>query len=296
METGNALDETGDIVVRRAGDDFLGGADLHYPSVLHDGDAVAYADGFIEVMGDEQRGFLHHRGKLQELVLELSADQRVQGAERFVHQEDAGVRRHRACQSDTLLHPAGKLGRKAVFPTRQRYQRQFLPGDAVAGGLVHAAQFEAERDVVSHCAVGKQGRVLEDHADLLGAHLAQRPGVQPVDIRAIDQNLAGGGLDQPVDVADEGRLARAGQPHDAEDLAFPDAEVGIGHPNDTSVLIEDFLLAQPFGLDGGESLIGPRAKNLPDVATFDRRRRGSGGHHLRTLLQHLKCPSYFFGE
>ena len=53
----------------------------------------------------------------------------------------------------------------------------------------------------------QQSGVLENHADLLGAHLTQCLGIESVDIRAIDEDLAGGGLDQPVDVPNQGRLA-----------------------------------------------------------------------------------------
>ncbi|MNI99610.1 hypothetical protein D3C73_1587290 [compost metagenome] len=58
-------------------------------------------------MGDEDDGFVQGLLQLQQLVLHLRADQRVEGAERFVHQDDVSVRRQGAGQAHTLTHAAG---------------------------------------------------------------------------------------------------------------------------------------------------------------------------------------------
>ena len=44
------------------------------------------------------------------------------------------------------------------------------------------------------------------------------------DVLAVEEDLAGGRLDEPGHAADERRLAAARQAHDDEDLAGPDVE------------------------------------------------------------------------
>ena len=47
---------------------------------------MADLDRFIEVMGDKDGRLLQLAGQLDELYLKLSSDQRVQRAERLIHQ------------------------------------------------------------------------------------------------------------------------------------------------------------------------------------------------------------------
>ena len=54
------------------------------------------------------------RPDLQEFVLQLFARQRIERAERLVHQQDIGIVGKHAGDRDPLLHSAGKLVRIAV--------------------------------------------------------------------------------------------------------------------------------------------------------------------------------------
>lgn len=104
MDSGDARHEIGDIVIGGFGDDILGGADLHDDAVLHDGDAVADADSFLKVMGDENGGFAKRFRQLPEFVLQLAADKGVERAERLVHENDLGIGGQCTGKADTLLH------------------------------------------------------------------------------------------------------------------------------------------------------------------------------------------------
>src|SRR5581483_11443091 len=66
-----------------------------------------------------------------------------------------------------------------------------------------------------HRAPGKERVTLENHAAIW-----PRSG----DRMAVDENLAAGGILQPGDDADEGRLAAAGRANDADELAAVDIE------------------------------------------------------------------------
>ena len=98
-------------------DDFLRRTDLHHTAVAHDRDAVADADGLVEIVRDEDGGFLEDLGEAQELVLKLAADERVERAEKArpsaVHVRVGGKGPR---QPDALLHPARKLMRELVAP------------------------------------------------------------------------------------------------------------------------------------------------------------------------------------
>ena len=131
---------------------------------------VSEADRLVEVVGDEDRGLPHHLGELEELVLKLAADQRVERRERLVHQQDLGVGGHGARQSDALAHAAGELVRVAVVPAGEVDEGELLVRDPVALACRHAAQLERQRDVVEHRPVRQEAHVLEDHADLRRAH------------------------------------------------------------------------------------------------------------------------------
>ncbi len=90
---------------------------------------------------------------------------------------------------------------------------------------------------------------LEDHADLgaLAAHFAVAqlvdlvPMLAVTDQFAVDVQLPGGDLLQMVDAAQERRLARAGGPNDAHDLARLDFEVdALEHLEVTERLVDAF--------------------------------------------------------
>src|SRR5699024_8708871 len=115
----HVLDETLDVVVGGLVEDLLGGADLCDPPVPEHADPIAQAHGLVEVVRDEHDRLAQPLLQFQELCLHVTTDQRVQGTERLVHQDDVGVRRQRPGQSHTLLHTTGELLGKLLLPTFQ---------------------------------------------------------------------------------------------------------------------------------------------------------------------------------
>ena len=82
--------------------------------MLEDGDQVAHLDGLVDVVGDEEDGLGELLLEAQELVLEPLAHDRVDRAERLVHEHDRRVDGQRPRDADTLALAAGELAREAV--------------------------------------------------------------------------------------------------------------------------------------------------------------------------------------
>ena len=109
---------------------------------------------------------------------------------------------------------------------------------------------------------------LEDEAHVAPAQLDQLALRHGGEVGAIDQHGAGGGLDQPVEQPDKGRLARAGQAHDDEDLARAHAEARIVDPGDGASVAEHVVLG-PSLLQHLECQAWPVGEDLVDVPGFD---------------------------
>ena len=76
--------------------------------------AVAHLDRLVDVVGDEHDRLADLRLQAQELVLQPLAVDRVDRAERLVHQHQRRVGGERARDADALALAAGELRRVAV--------------------------------------------------------------------------------------------------------------------------------------------------------------------------------------
>src|SRR5437764_111000 len=83
-------------------DDFTGAR-------AHDENAVRQSDGLFDAMRDEQNGRLSPQPERLEVHTNLQARQRIERAERLVHQEQRRIVDERAYQRDALAHAARKL-------------------------------------------------------------------------------------------------------------------------------------------------------------------------------------------
>src|SRR5919106_116899 len=86
---------------------------------------------------------------------------RVEGAEGLVHQQDLRVDRERAADRDALLHAAGELARVLAREPLQAERAEETRRDRAPALRVHAAELEAELDVLERRPPGAQARVLE---------------------------------------------------------------------------------------------------------------------------------------
>ena len=192
------------------------------------------------------------------------------------HEQDLGVRGQRPGEPDPLLHPAGQLAREAVLVAVEVDEAQAALGDLPALRLRLALHLQRKRDVVAHRAVRKQRHVLEHHADVGGAQLPQLPLAQRQHVPAQDLDATGGRFDQPVDVAHHGGLARARQPHDAEDLAARDLERAIRDADHASEPLQHLRLGEAVAGDRPHRFVDPRAEDLPHAVQLDDRFTQSG--------------------
>src|SRR5579862_608469 len=110
----------------------------------------------------------------------------------------------------------------------------------------------AGEHVLQHTEALDQVELLEDHADA-GAQPAKFGAANVGDIATGDKYLTRGRLDQPVDAAQEGRLAGSGKPNNREHLARGNAETDLAERYDR--LAEE--LPEPACFDSGR-VVGHR--------------------------------------
>ena len=79
-------------------------------------DAVAEADSLADVVRDEHDGLPALREDPLDVAVKLVAGEGVEGGERLVHQQHAGIRRETARERDALAHAAGELVGPRALP------------------------------------------------------------------------------------------------------------------------------------------------------------------------------------
>ena len=117
-------------------------------AVFHDGNAVADAHGFVEVMRNEDDGAALDLLQTQQFRLHFRTDNRIERGKRFIHQQDRWIAGQRTGQAHALLHAARQFVGIAGAVAVQAYLLQRLLGQRMALGLGHAGQFHAEGSVV----------------------------------------------------------------------------------------------------------------------------------------------------
>ena len=249
-------------------DDVLRIALLDERAVAQDGDAVAQPERLVEVVGDEHDGLVQLLLQPQQDLLHVGADQRIERGERLVHQQDFRVGGQRAGQADPLLHPPRQLRGIVVLEARQPDPVQPFPALLLGLPDGHALDREAVGGVLGHRLVDMQPEPLEHHRDAVAPDLDQLLPAEREDIAPVDHDPARRRLDQPVDVADQGGLAGAGQAHDDRDLPGGNLDVDVLQPKHMAVLFEQFLLGHAL-LDGREHRLRPGAEDLVEVLDAD---------------------------
>ena len=135
---------------------------------LQDRDPVAHLDRLVDVVGDEDDRLADLGLQAQELVLEALAVDRVDRAERLVHQHQRRVGGERAGDADALALAAGELRgiARAPCPAAARSGPAARSTRAVDAALVPAEQPRDGGDVVADRAVREQADLLDHVADL----------------------------------------------------------------------------------------------------------------------------------
>ncbi|MNZ54927.1 hypothetical protein D3C78_728400 [compost metagenome] len=209
MQPGDTGDKFRDVIVRGVEDDLLGRPHLNNRAVLHDRDPVADTNRFVQIVSDEYCRLAQFLGQLAELILQLPANQRVERAERLIHQDHFRVCGDCPGKPYPLLHAPGQFAGVARHPVAQPDFGQGLLGNLVALGLAHALYFQSKRRVLQNRTVRQQRNTLENHADMTCPHLTQLCGIQRREFFALDYDLAGAGCDEFVQQPYQRRFATA---------------------------------------------------------------------------------------
>src|SRR5215471_16162664 len=177
--------------------------------------AVAQIDRLVEIVRDEQDRLSRLRMDTQELALQHLAGLRVEGAERFVHQEDRGIDRERAGEPDALLHAARQLVRILLGRLREADQRQERARPLRRDLGVDALELEAELDIAPRRAPRQQARLLKHEAAVAAgaAHLL-----------AVDEDRAAIEPAEALDDPQQRGLAAAALAHQRDDLVLAHLE------------------------------------------------------------------------
>jgi hypothetical protein len=152
------------------------------------------------------------------VLAERVAGERVERAERLVHQHDRRLGRERPGQADALAFAAGKLAGKpfaklAVAETDQREQRL---DPRRRPRVVPAEQLRRDADVLGDSHVREQADALEHVADLS----PQCDRIRGLHVLAVDPHGAGARIGQAVDQPQQRGLAGTGRPDDGEEFAL----------------------------------------------------------------------------
>jgi len=134
------------------------------------------------------------------------------------------------------LHAPRQFRDLAVGPVRQTHQRQLTVNLRATLRRSHAAQLKPQPDILAHRAPGQQAELLKHHGNVAQPQLSQRRGIGVGDA---GHRAPGGHLHlaphhrvQPVDRAQQRRLARSRQTHQHQDLALANVERTIVHTED----------------------------------------------------------------
>ena len=211
-------DEAGDEEVVGVVVEHLRRVDLQEHALAHHRHAVAHRHRLDLVVGDVDRGDAEVLLERLDVGSHLHAELRVEVRQRLVHQEHLGIADDRTPHRHPLALAAGEHPRLAVeqLGEAERGRRLVDPlGDLL---LDHAAQPQAERDVVLHGHVRVQGVALEDHGDVAVAARGL------VHAGSADPQLALGDVLEPGDHPEGSRLAAPRRADEHQELTVRDVE------------------------------------------------------------------------
>ena len=272
-------DELRHEIVRGVREELGGGRVLHELARAHDRDAVAELDGLVDVVRHEDDGDPEGALKIEKLVLQSIADDRIDGAEGLVHEHERGLGGHGARDADALALAARELRGVALLhvPIEADQGEQLV--DSRADAVSRPTQELGDRgDVRGDGLVREQPDLLDHVAD----PPSQRDGILVQHVLPVDEDLAGGRLDQPIHHPERRRLAAARRPHEHANPPGGDRE---------GELIDREGAAVPLGhaaeLDGRaaqRSAVGPRC------STYGLRHSGASNSGAKYVVLRARRP------
>ena len=196
----------------RIPDQFVGWADLHHPTEVHDRDPVGDEPGERQVVGDEQDADAPPLTQVEHHPQDAAPERHVEHRHRLVRDEHVRRERHGARDGDPLALAARQLVGEPVPVPRGWSQPRVVERLIDAFGALPAGADGMHREGLGNLVgdapsrVEALVRVLEDDLDAPPV-VTQPAAADAGDIRALEQHLATGDGCQPHEGPPGGRLA-----------------------------------------------------------------------------------------
>ena len=178
-------------------------------------DLIAEVDSFVDVVGDHERGDAEVIAHLEHEILEIEASLRIDGGEGFIHHQDAGANGEGASDRHSLLHATGELPWVLALGALESDLGERGRDALLALCLAQLLVLQRKRNVLLDAQPGHQGAgvVLKHHGEIVGGG---------TDLLSAYQDLAGGGLRESGEQAQQGCLADARRADDGDEMAVLD--------------------------------------------------------------------------
>ena len=177
----------------------LRGTHLLDLTLIHHRNSIGHGHGFLLIVGDMKEGQSDVTLDLFQLRLHLTSKFEVQGAERFVQEQQCRSVDNCPSQRHPLLLSTGKLLRTTLGEVIEFHQAKRLVG--LDHGIANSPPFKAKSHVVDDTHVRKECVALEHrvHRALIGLRLS--------DISATNEDAPSGRFFETRDQPEGGRLA-----------------------------------------------------------------------------------------
>ena len=186
------------------------------PAALHHADTIAQRQRLRHVVRHEDHALGDTRLDADELLLQLAARDRIERAERLIHEQHRRIGGQRAGHADALPLSAGELVGPAMRVGVGRHADQLEQ-------LAHASRDAIVRPLLEprHDGDVVADREVREEADLLN-HVADRsPKADRIPLARVPtlhDHVTGVGQEQSIDQLEERRLARAARPDERQRL------------------------------------------------------------------------------
>ena len=191
----------------------------------HEHDAVAQTHRLADVVRYEDDGFLRSEPHPLELFVERLARLRVEGGERLVHEQRAGLADQSASQGTPLPHPSREGVDAGVGKLVEVHETEGLLHALVRLRARHARELQREGDVGAERQPGEKRRILEHHGAVR---------TRSSDTLAADEDLAARDAVQARDQVQERGFPAAGRAEEAHELPRLHLEIHVDDPGAAS--------------------------------------------------------------
>ena len=213
---------------------------LHDAALLHHPHLVGHGEGFVLVVGDQNRRGLRRLEDVAHFLAQPLAQRHIQIGKRLVQQQQARLRGQRPRQRHPLLLAAGQFMRVALRQAIQANQRQHARHLRRAG--VARQRIQAKADIAGHGQVREQTIILKHHADLALVRRGVQAGVGQQ--LAINQDAPAAERLKAGNAAQHGGFAAAGAAQQAADFAALQRQGQLFHHAVASVALADGVQLQ----------------------------------------------------